>query len=349
VWPVVTGVAALLVVALCILSSSPMAASQDETEAALYAQQCGACHGAEGEGGIGPDLRALTSAADVAAKIRAGGGGMPAFEGVLSEAQIEALAGWVVEELGAAPGDEPTPPTDETPPPGESPPPADGTPSPTAEPSPSATAPAPPLAADASGAQIYSALCAPCHGARGEGGSGPSLAAAAFAGIVAPKVRVGGGGMPAFGDTLTADQVGRVSTYVAEEVADAEARSATVPEGGEVYRLYCAGCHGATGRGGALTTGVNAPSFAGIPAANALSAMLVGPGNMPSLAGALDSRQQAAVSRYVELLLEPPAPGGHGLWFIGPFVEGAVSWVAAGVLVLVSIWLARGRRGARDE
>lgn len=342
------GVTAVFVVALCVLAASPTAASQDEAEAALYAQQCASCHGAEGEGGIGPDLRELTSAAEVAAQIRAGGGGMPAFEGVLSEAQIEGLSEWVVEALGAAPGGEPTPPAGESPSPGESPP-ADGTPSPTAEPSPSATAPAPPLSADASGAEIYSALCAPCHGARGAGGSGPSLAAAAFAGIVAPKVRVGGGGMPAFSASLTAEQVERVSSYVAEEIADAEARLATVPEGGEVYRLYCAGCHGATGRGGALTTGVNAPSFAGIPAANALSAMLVGPGNMPSLAGALDSRQQAAVSRYVELLLDPPAPGGHGLWFIGPFVEGAVSWVAVGVLVLISIWLARGRRGLGDE
>ncbi|RPI27876.1 MAG: hypothetical protein EHM52_05465, partial [Actinomycetota bacterium] len=71
-WPVVAGVVTVFVVALCILSSSPTAASQDEAEAALYAQQCASCHGAEGEGGIGPDLRGLTSAADVAAQVRAG-------------------------------------------------------------------------------------------------------------------------------------------------------------------------------------------------------------------------------------------------------------------------------------
>jgi mono/diheme cytochrome c family protein len=42
---------------------------------------------------------ALALVSSFAAKIVGGGGGMPSFSGQLSEAQIQALAGYVVDEL----------------------------------------------------------------------------------------------------------------------------------------------------------------------------------------------------------------------------------------------------------
>jgi cytochrome c551 len=65
---------------------------------ALYKQQCIACHAADMSGGVGPNLQhvgARMSAADIAGKISNGGGGMTAFKGVLTDAQIQALGNWL--------------------------------------------------------------------------------------------------------------------------------------------------------------------------------------------------------------------------------------------------------------
>jgi cytochrome c oxidase cbb3-type subunit 3 len=68
----------------------------------LYASHCAACHGAEGKGGIGPDLsqpefkfgRTMEAAAE---SIRNGRpGGMPAFGNQLSAGEIENLAAFVL-------------------------------------------------------------------------------------------------------------------------------------------------------------------------------------------------------------------------------------------------------------
>ena len=211
--------------------------------------------------------------------------------------------------------------------------------------SPSGSTSAQSAAAGQSGADTFATVCAGCHGAQGEGkgGDGPTLAAAAFSDIVAEKVTVGGGGMPAFEGSLAADQIQNVSEYVAQQLADPEARKAELGEGGEWYRLYCSGCHGATGRGGALSRTPNAPSFAGMPAANALAAMEIGPSAMPVFASTLDARQKAAITRYVQEIVTPASPGGNGLGFIGPVIEGAVAWFFLIVLILIAVWLAWGK------
>jgi cytochrome c oxidase subunit 2 len=65
-----------------------------------FVQTCGGCHElqkAGTTGQIGPSLNDLTlDPADVEEQIRRGGGGMPAFENDLSEAQIEALVQYLV-------------------------------------------------------------------------------------------------------------------------------------------------------------------------------------------------------------------------------------------------------------
>jgi ubiquinol-cytochrome c reductase cytochrome c subunit len=190
---------------------------------------------------------------------------------------------------------------------------------------------------------LYERNCAGCHGPRGEGASAPSLAAAAFPDIVEEKVRRGGGGMPAFVDPPGEEWITVISGYVAHELADPQAREATVSGGGQDYRLYCSGCHGSSGRGGALMGDTNAPSLADLPAADALAAMITGPGNMPLFAGAaLNVRQQAAVSRYIaDAVIDPPSPGGNGLGYLGPVTEGAFAVVVGfGLLVLITVWLA---------
>jgi mono/diheme cytochrome c family protein len=68
----------------------------------VFAASCGSCHtfaDAGTTGTIGPDLDQLSvDAAAVEAQVRSGGGGMPAFEGELSDAEIVAVANYVVNE-----------------------------------------------------------------------------------------------------------------------------------------------------------------------------------------------------------------------------------------------------------
>jgi ubiquinol-cytochrome c reductase iron-sulfur subunit len=157
----------------------------------------------------------------------------------------------------------------------------------------------------------------------------------------------GGISMPAF-PQLSPAQVAAVSLFVATQIAAPAARTATVAQGGELFRLYCSGCHSSTGRGGALSQGRNAPSLADYPAAEALAAMILGRGNMPVFAGAaLDVREQAAVALYVQTLQAPPSPGGWGLGYIGPVTEGLAAFAGLGLLILLAVWLAWGKGAAK--
>ena len=198
-----------------------------------------------------------------------------------------------------------------------------------------------------SGGRIFAENCSGCHGPKGEGLVGPPLAAAGFASLVAPMVEQGGISMPPFANVLSENEVNAVADFVAQELADPAARTAQQSPGGDLYRLYCSGCHGATGRGGALTRGRNAPDISQYPAAEALAAMILGRGNMPAFAGnTLDVRQQAAVGLYVEVLVDPPSPGGRGLGYLGPVPEGAVGAIALLLLILLAVWLAWPSRKA---
>lgn len=70
---------------------------------ALYKSKCVACHAADLRGGAGPNLQSVgakLSAEDIAAKIANGGGGMPAYEGKLTQAEIQALTDWLAAKKG---------------------------------------------------------------------------------------------------------------------------------------------------------------------------------------------------------------------------------------------------------
>jgi cytochrome c551 len=67
--------------------------------AAQFVALCAGCHKADGSGGFGPDLRGEDNVGRVAEQIATGGGGMPSFSGDLTDAQIQALADYVVSEL----------------------------------------------------------------------------------------------------------------------------------------------------------------------------------------------------------------------------------------------------------
>ena len=69
----------------------------------VWADNCAVCHGALGTGGNGgPDLTQIPDAkirAKVVAQVRNGGGGMPAFQGQLSDKQINDVSAYVTDTI----------------------------------------------------------------------------------------------------------------------------------------------------------------------------------------------------------------------------------------------------------
>jgi quinohemoprotein ethanol dehydrogenase len=66
----------------------------------VFEDNCSVCHGVDGQGGNGgPSLQGVTDVAHVLRQVRNGGGGMPAFGGRLSDAEIRAVAGYVTQRL----------------------------------------------------------------------------------------------------------------------------------------------------------------------------------------------------------------------------------------------------------
>ena len=78
----------------------------------------------------------------------------------------------------------------------------------------------------ATGAVVFSENCSICHGATGHGGNGgPDLRTMPLAqteeGAI-QQVTNGGGGMPAFGGTLSEEEIENVAAYVAQEITGGE-------------------------------------------------------------------------------------------------------------------------------
>ncbi|GAB4248068.1 MAG: hypothetical protein Kow00129_08740 [Thermoleophilia bacterium] len=64
----------------------------------VYLDTCAVCHSEDGTGGTGEDLTQLSLSEDeVAEQVRNGGGGMPPYGDQLSDEEIEAVSGYVVE------------------------------------------------------------------------------------------------------------------------------------------------------------------------------------------------------------------------------------------------------------
>jgi ubiquinol-cytochrome c reductase cytochrome c subunit len=206
------------------------------------------------------------------------------------------------------------------------------------------------------GAQVFADQCAHCHGDHGEGGDeGPSLGALLkqpeSAVGVAYIVRNGFGYMGPFqgpqarpDQLLTDEQVTAVAQYVATTFGD----TGDLEEGGELFRLNCAACHGAMARGGAIIYNgdQNAPSLMDTEAALIAAAARGGVGTMPSFSpAAISDAQVASIALYVQTLQTLPQPGGAEVPHLGPVSEGAAAFLALGLVMLGAMWVERGGRG----
>jgi ubiquinol-cytochrome c reductase cytochrome c subunit len=210
------------------------------------------------------------------------------------------------------------------------------------------------------GEQLYLTGCVSCHGSGGVGvaGLGPSLIGA---GAASAYFFLSTGRMPAVeGETgqstrkqpaYSAEEIDALVAYVASlgdgpPIPVVDIDTADLARGGVLYRANCASCHNASGVGGALTYGHNAPSLHESTPVQVVAAMRVGPGQMPVFDEAtLDEQAANEIAAYVEYLRDPDDPGGLSLGRIGPVTEGFIALVVGlGGLCAIGVWIVGRRR-----
>lgn len=206
-----------------------------------------------------------------------------------------------------------------------------------------------PLAAGADGAALFQSSCSSCHGTEAQGGfTAPSLHGLPYGDetvqSVEAIVRHGTDEMDPLADKLSEEEIAAVSAYV----VSAFGAHGDVAQGGELFRLNCAGCHGAAGRGGALIySEQNAPNLSDGSNAITVGAIRGGPGTMPPFSrAALSDASVASIADYVAVLRDPPHPGGLLVPPPGPVTEGLLAAVLGlGGALIGGAWITRGGRG----
>jgi quinol---cytochrome-c reductase cytochrome c subunit len=206
------------------------------------------------------------------------------------------------------------------------------------------------------GRQLFNTSCITCHGAylQGVTGRGPALIGV---GSAAVYFQVSTGRMPATGQGGTLprkpakfneEQINQLGAFVQSvgggpQVPEGSLRVGDdqLSEGGELFRLNCASCHGTTGRGAPLSAGKSAPGLRDATDQQIYAAMLSGPGNMPVFGdNELTPDQKKTIVTYVQTLQASQDPGGNGLDRIGPVSEGLVIWILGiGALMIVILWI----------
>lgn len=208
----------------------------------------------------------------------------------------------------------------------------------------------------AAGRQIYENSCITCHGANLEGvtGQGPSLIGVGSAAVYF-QVSTGrmpapfqGADEPAKPPKYNEQQTLQLGAYVESvgggpqvPLGNLRAPYNTLGEGGELYRLNCASCHGVTGKGAPLSAGKMAPALNGATPRQIYTAMLSGPESMPVFSdNEITPTEKQEIINYIKTLQESADPGGNGIDRIGPASEAVVIWVVGvGAIIIAILWI----------
>jgi ubiquinol-cytochrome c reductase cytochrome c subunit len=204
-------------------------------------------------------------------------------------------------------------------------------------------------AADA-GRELYRRDCASCHGV--DGGGTSRGVALDDRGPASVHYVLSTGRMPIDHPDQRIER--RPPRYTAREIEELvayaggfgdgpsvplESDAASLARGGELYRLHCAACHGATGIGGTQAFTREAPSVLHADGHETVAAVVAGPGGMPSFRTALDDDELWGIAGYVTYLQDPERRG----WSLGGgrVGEGLIAWVVGmGALASMARWIA---------
>jgi ubiquinol-cytochrome c reductase cytochrome c subunit len=208
----------------------------------------------------------------------------------------------------------------------------------------------------AAGRQLFENSCITCHGANLEGikDQGPPLIGVGGAAVY---FQVSTGRMPATGQgAYEARKEAKFNEKQTEELAayiesvgggptipqgDLRGNSKSIADGGELFRLNCASCHGTTFKGAPLSAGKVAPSLNDATDKQMYAAMLSGPESMPVFSdNQLTPTEKREIIAYVQTIKASKDPGGSGIDRIGPVSEAIVVWVAGvGALMIAILWI----------
>lgn len=216
------------------------------------------------------------------------------------------------------------------------------------------------------GAQLFAANCASCHGATGAGvdpgrltagklrGAGPSLG---DAGAQAADFYLRTGYMPL---GSPADQPHRtrvlfddreiraMTAYVASlghgpPIPTPDPARGDIADGMRQFTEHCAGCHQIAAQGG-VVPGAKVPPLGDATPVQIAEAVRIGPYLMPRFSPRQISDDELnAIIRYVQLTRHPDDRGGWGIGNLGPFPEGIVAWLIAGIALVGTCMLLGSR------
>lgn len=205
------------------------------------------------------------------------------------------------------------------------------------------------------GRALFVANCATCHGPSAEGRAGvPSLIGV---GAAAVDFQVSTGRMPmqmngpqaaAKPPQFDAEETRQLAAYVASLApgpaiptdAQVDPAQGDAANGMALFRTNCAMCHGAIGKGGALSEGKFAPSLGNSSPRIVYEAMQTGPQSMPVFNDAnLSPEDKRDIIAFLEEQ-KAGSPGGTDLGALGPVSEGLWVWVVGmGLLISAAVWI----------
>lgn len=209
-------------------------------------------------------------------------------------------------------------------------------------------------AGDGLGATLYGRDCVYCHGVEGEGS--PRGVPIADAGEAAAHYVLVTGRMPIVDPDeipsrgpvrYSEEEIDALTQHVdalgyGPELPDVDWRDADVAIGGQLYRLHCGACHGATAVGGALAYDRVAPGLSESGPTVVAAAVVSGPGAMPAFGGDFTDEELGSIVAYVQRLQQRDDPGGWPIFRTGRPDEALVALgLATPLLLLGAAWLAR--------
>jgi ubiquinol-cytochrome c reductase cytochrome c subunit len=208
----------------------------------------------------------------------------------------------------------------------------------------------------AAGRQLYETSCITCHGANLQGVKDRGVSLLGVGGA-AVYFQVSTGRMPATGQgseqyrktaKFTDKQIRQLAAFVQSKGGGVDIPAGTVrgtdadiAEGGNLFRLNCASCHGTTFKGAPLSAGKTAPSLNDATDLQIYTAMLTGPESMPIFSdNEITPDEKRAIVAYIQTIKASDDPGGSGIDRIGPVSEAIVIWVAGiGAIMIAILWI----------
>lgn len=211
------------------------------------------------------------------------------------------------------------------------------------------------------GEALFRQDCASCHGTDGRGSArAPSLAGVGEATVdfylsTGRMPKRSTHAAPPYRAILPEAQIKALDRYVTALAAhggpgipDVVPSAGTVAQGGDLFREYCAACHGYAGTGGELTNRP-IPALGDATPAQVGEAVRIGPAEMPSFGpGAFNKRQLDSIAAYILYTDHTDNKGGEDLGLLEPFTSGYVTWAVV-VPVLLGFLVLIGKRDKREQ